>query len=166
MAEHRYDARRGRTRSAVQRAFQESGLEAFVVELVATCSPNELDERERLAIESFKTTDPAKGFNLRTGGLSGDLFNGEWKARNAQINRDKSAQWLANIAAANRARFPVFKWHNAALGITEFATQTELAEKYSMLSGTVSAVARGRFRQHKGWRCVAGPFTRNEVGAC
>lgn len=165
MCEHRYDARRGKTRSALQRAFQESSLDEFVVQLITTCSQNELDDQERLAIESFETTDPANGFNLRTGGLSGDSFNGEWKERNARINRDKSPQWLASIAAANRARFPVFQWHNEALGITEFANQTELAAKYDMLSGTVSAVARGRFRQHKGWRCVAGPFTRNEVGA-
>lgn len=172
MAIHRSGAKRGDKSSEIRRALIEHGIDAFDMQVVDECSADELDELETFAIEFFDATNPDCGFNGRTGGRNG-VFVGaalerktaanialandmSWRNRQADglRSRSKSAEWRANVKAGLRARFGRFIWRHPEHG-TEIAGHGELAERHAGLcTSHLSAVARGKLRQHKGWICV------------
>jgi len=175
LAIHRSNAKIGLTDSALKRAFATYGIEAFDLRVVDTCEPEMLDELEQFAIEFFDSTNSERGWNARTGGRTGDSWVGEALERKAEINRalpksaiwrkrqaagiranSTSPVWRANVKAGQRAIAPKFVWSHPVHG-TKQGCASELVDMHKELNSShLSAVARGKLRQHKGWTCL-GP---------
>lgn len=55
----------------LQRSFDRFGADAFTFTVIERCAVEELDERERFWIQAYDAMNPAKGYNLESGGNAG-----------------------------------------------------------------------------------------------
>ena len=51
------------------------GIQNFHIEIIESCSENEVDERERYYISKYNSTDKDFGYNTASGGEGGDTFS-------------------------------------------------------------------------------------------
>lgn len=167
MRAHKYPHKR----TAIQHAVRKYGWNAFTTTILET-SNQDISEREKFWIAKLNTVAPT-GYNLTTGGESGKQYDKTSRRKMSEHRRrvlsdpNKMTQWQQ---AAERGRRALWREGQrekfidscSRLWLVKFPdghTETiqnmnQFCRENDLHAGTMSQVAKGIHKQHKGFSCL------------
>lgn len=137
MSNHKKVAKEGFSKTPLYNAIRKYGWDNLVVEKLVFCSPEDVDELERLYIQKFKSLDINFGYNLDSGGVLNKTHSSSTRQKISDTNKSKSVFTFRTRTKSICAYTP----DGVFVGIYESAS--EAARIYGVAANTIARVARG-----------------------
>lgn len=137
MSNHKKTAREKKYNTPLYNAIRKYGWDNLKITQLTFCTPEDVDELERLYIEKFKTLDRSFGYNLDTGGVLNKKHSSSTRLKISSTNKSKSVHTFRT----RTKKICAYDLEGNFVAIYESAS--EAARIHGVAANTIARVARG-----------------------